>query len=102
MQNTTLCSMITKSKANHLSVQIKFYNSRYETVNKLVYQPNTLLVFNWITGFPNVLGCVDGTFVRILSPKEREGEFINRKGFHSLNVQVKSQLWSRFYKKKIR
>ena len=39
-------------------------------------------------GFPNVLGCVDGTFVRIIAPSENEPDFLNRKGFNSLNVQV--------------
>lgn len=37
-------------------------------------------------GFPNVIGCIDGTHVPIKAPaKEREG-FINRKGFPSVNV----------------
>ena len=39
--------------------------------------------------FPNVIGCVDGTHVRIQSPVEQEHEFVNRKGFHSINVQVR-------------
>lgn len=38
-------------------------------------------------GLPNVVGSVDGTHIRILAPSAFEPEFINRKGFHSLNVQ---------------
>jgi hypothetical protein len=34
-------------------------------------------------GFPGVIGCVDGTHVRITAPS-----FVNRKGYHSLNVQA--------------
>ena len=41
-----------------------------------------------ISGFPNVLGCLDGTFVKIKKPKAIEADFLNRKGYHSLNVQV--------------
>lgn len=41
-----------------------------------------------IAGFPNTLGCIDGTFIRILAPTENEPDFVNRKGFHSLNVQM--------------
>ncbi|XP_061188486.1 putative nuclease HARBI1 [Saccostrea echinata] len=41
-----------------------------------------------IAGFPNVVGCVDGTQIKIKAPSENEGDFINRKGFHSLNVQM--------------
>ncbi|KAI0216810.1 putative nuclease HARBI1, partial [Lamellibrachia satsuma] len=39
-------------------------------------------------GFPNVVGCIDGTQIRIQAPSENEHEFINRKGYHSINVQV--------------
>ncbi|XP_033738226.1 putative nuclease HARBI1 [Pecten maximus] len=37
---------------------------------------------------PQVLGCIDGTFVRISTPRENEPDYVNRKGFHSLNVQM--------------
>lgn len=40
------------------------------------------------TGFPKVLGCIDGTQIRIRKPVENEVDFVNRKGYHSLNVQV--------------
>ncbi|XP_052218400.1 putative nuclease HARBI1 [Dreissena polymorpha] len=40
-------------------------------------------------GFPGVIGCVDCTHVRIISPGgEDEPSYVNRKGFHSLNVQA--------------
>jgi|SRR6218665_298546 len=44
--------------------------------------------FYQMGGFPNVIGCVDGTHVRILAPTENEHEYVNRKSFHSINVQV--------------
>ena len=31
---------------------------------------------------------IDGTHVRILGPKEHEGEYVNRKMQHSINVQL--------------
>ena len=40
------------------------------------------------TGFPNVLGCIDGTFIKNKALSENEPNNVNRKGFHSLNVQV--------------
>ncbi|XP_068719450.1 putative nuclease HARBI1 [Montipora capricornis] len=39
-------------------------------------------------GFPGVIGCVDGTHVRIQAPRANENDFVNRKGFHSINVQA--------------
>jgi len=38
--------------------------------------------------FPGVIGCVDGTHVRIQAPSADENDFVNRKGFHSINVQA--------------
>lgn len=37
---------------------------------------------------PRACGCIDGTQVRILAPNHHEEEFVNRKGFHSINVQL--------------
>ncbi len=46
-------------------------------------------------GFPNVIGAVDCTHVvlRGVALGAREPQFINRKGQHSLNVQVKIMLY---------
>jgi hypothetical protein len=38
---------------------------------------------------PNVIGCIDGTQIPIIAPSgDREPDFVNRKGVHSINVQV--------------
>ena len=39
-------------------------------------------------GFPGVVGCIDGTHVRIQAPYKNENDYVNRKGFHSINVQA--------------
>ncbi|XP_030253201.1 putative nuclease HARBI1 [Sparus aurata] len=44
--------------------------------------------FHRIAGFPNVIGCIDGTQIPITAPKENEGDYVNRKSFHSINVQI--------------
>ncbi|XP_041349233.1 putative nuclease HARBI1 [Gigantopelta aegis] len=41
-----------------------------------------------MSGFPNVVGCIDGTQVQIQAPTQNEHEFVNRKGYHSINVQL--------------
>ena len=46
-------------------------------------------------GFPGVIGCVDGTHVRIQAPTANENDFVNRKGFHSINQGSKlATSWS--------
>ncbi|XP_052259893.1 putative nuclease HARBI1 isoform X2 [Dreissena polymorpha] len=44
--------------------------------------------FYSIAGFPNVLGFVDCTHVKIRAPKRNEMDFVNRKGYHSVNIQM--------------
>ncbi|XP_071118415.1 putative nuclease HARBI1 [Haliotis cracherodii] len=39
-------------------------------------------------GFPSVLGCIDGTHIRIQAPTRDEPAYVNRKGYHSINVQA--------------
>ncbi|KTG32269.1 hypothetical protein cypCar_00040480 [Cyprinus carpio] len=41
------------------------------------------------SGFPSVIGAIDCTHIPIKAPPgPNEGDFVNRKGFHSVNVQV--------------
>ncbi|XP_052082587.1 putative nuclease HARBI1 isoform X2 [Mytilus californianus] len=44
--------------------------------------------FYRLSGFPNVIGAIDGTHIRIQAPSEDEPSFVNRKGVHSVNVQA--------------
>ncbi|XP_048781336.2 putative nuclease HARBI1 [Ostrea edulis] len=48
----------------------------------------TKRAFSTIAGFPNILGCIDGTQIRMKHPKQNEVDYMNRKGYHSLNVQM--------------
>lgn len=48
----------------------------------------TQLAFYKMAGFPKVVGCIDCTHIKILAPTTNEHEFINRKGVHSINVQL--------------
>ena len=40
-----------------------------------------------IANFPNVIGAIDGTHVRIRSPTTDEHLYVNRKNYHSVNIQ---------------
>lgn len=44
--------------------------------------------FHAMANMPCVIGCVDGTQVKIQRPTQNEYQFVNRKGYHSLNVQL--------------
>jgi len=38
---------------------------------------------------PGVIGCIDGTHIRMQGPNQQDHEFVNRKNYHSINVQVR-------------
>lgn len=49
----------------------------------------TKLQFMALYNFPGILGVIDGTHIAITAlPARVESAYINRKGFHSINVQV--------------
>ncbi|KYN21843.1 PREDICTED: putative nuclease HARBI1 [Trachymyrmex cornetzi] len=39
-------------------------------------------------GFPNIIGAIDGTHIKIRAPTEDSNSYVNRKGFHSINLQL--------------
>lgn len=39
-------------------------------------------------GFPGILGCIDGTHVQIMPPKEHPQSYVNRKNYHSIILQA--------------
>ena len=41
-----------------------------------------------IGGFPCAIGCIDGTHVSMKGPSQNEPDYVNRKGFHSINVEA--------------
>ena len=43
--------------------------------------------FHNIADFPNDVGAIDGTHIRIKNPSEDVHLYVNRKNYHSVNVQ---------------
>jgi len=52
------------------------------------HQRKIMSEFHEIAGFPNILGCIDGTQIPITTPHTNENIYVCRKGFHSINVQA--------------
>jgi len=40
------------------------------------------------SGFPKVIGAIDGTHINIPAPKDNPEAYVNRKGHHSIQLQV--------------
>ncbi|VDL82220.1 unnamed protein product [Nippostrongylus brasiliensis] len=45
---------------------------------------------------PKVVGAIDGTHVKIIAPRESEDSYVNRKGYHSINVGAIADLDLKF------
>ncbi|XP_067903090.1 putative nuclease HARBI1 [Heterodontus francisci] len=52
------------------------------------FQAERSIKFEAITGFPQVWAVIDGTHMAIKAPVHQPVAFINRKGFHYLNLQL--------------
>ncbi|MGL5118723.1 MAG: hypothetical protein ACRC7H_05825, partial [Plesiomonas shigelloides] len=47
-------------------------------------------IIYFVTAFPNITGAGDCTHIRIKHPSgEHDGDNVNRKTFHSINVQLR-------------
>ena len=73
----------------------RFMDSLLSKKKEFIYMPDSVyaekikLQFYLLGRFPSVVGAIDGTHIPIIAPAEDEHFFVNRKGFHSLNVQVR-------------
>lgn len=45
--------------------------------------------FETASGFSNTIGAIDGTHIKIRAPQKYKQSYVNRKGYHSIHVQVR-------------
>ncbi|XP_011147272.1 putative nuclease HARBI1 [Harpegnathos saltator] len=57
----------------------------WPTGNKV---PEVVLGFSQISGFPDVIGVIDCTYINIPAPKENAKNFVNGKGCHLIHLQA--------------
>ncbi|XP_064103412.1 putative nuclease HARBI1 [Macrobrachium nipponense] len=76
-----IISQVTDILYNKARTEIKMPQNPQE-----IHQ--TAQAFHRISGFPRVIGAIDGTHIPIKAPSDNEYIYVNRKGYHSLNLQV--------------
>jgi len=70
-------------------------NALYANVRTFITWPNrqeaeqTMETIENSYGFPDVIGTVDGTHIKITASKDYSESYVNRKGFHSMQLQVR-------------
>lgn len=83
IHKSTVCRVIRR-----VSLALCRHMNNYVCMPSINAQNTNKQKFHAIASFPDVLGCIDGTQIRIKAPTVDENAFVNRKGFHSLNTQV--------------
>jgi len=63
-------------------------SSELRGIRRRAWHYKTKQQFYSMAGFPNVIGCIDCTHVKVIAPSRNEYEYVNRKGYHSINVQL--------------
>ncbi|XP_066585502.1 putative nuclease HARBI1 [Prorops nasuta] len=82
------------SKSTAWSCVRKVVNALYKYRNTFIKWPSTeeaIVTMDKIEQkhrFPKTIGAIDGTHIKIASPKEHHEAYINRKGVHSIQLQV--------------
>ena len=71
---------VTRALTSIVAAYINFPN----TTQQRVIQEYFLKKYK----FPLVLRCIDGSYVPILAPSTNEDFYVNRKGFHYINIQA--------------
>lgn len=81
----------TMSKILHevTSVIIQRFGGRWIQFPVTLNEKNRIkATFMQMRNFPGVIGVIDCSHIEIIRPKEEEHAYLNRKGYHSINVQI--------------
>ncbi|XP_052788842.1 putative nuclease HARBI1 [Mya arenaria] len=89
-------STVSRIISNVTDSMVDIYiSSIFITWPNCVQQQEIMREFFTSAGFPNVIGAVDSSHIRIFMPKDGH-DFINRKNFASINVMAVSDSKGRF------
>ena len=71
-----------------------FVDAMVQKASHYIYMPKkeeSLRVFEdfeQVSYLPRVIGAIDGSHIRIIAPSEDEYAYVNRKRYHSINIQA--------------
>ena len=84
IDKSSVCRILKRFCESLVSQSHRFFRFPFTAAEK----NNNKLKFYKMGGFPSCILCVDGVHIRICTPYIDENSFINRKGWHSINVQM--------------
>ena len=84
VSKATVCRVVDK-----VTCEIALLRSKYVRMPTAQERPSVAAQFFEIAGFPRIIGAVDCTHIKIVSPGGNRAElYRNRKGYFSVNVQA--------------
>lgn len=90
----SICEKFNVGKATALKSVRRVVKALVELAPHFITWPNeerSIEIHNGffaISGFPKVIGAIDGTHIKIPTPHKNPECYVNRKGHHSIQLQV--------------
>lgn len=91
----SICEKFDVSRATALNVTRRVVRAVYDLAPTVIKWPLANNVnevwtgFEVSSGFPKVIGAIDGTHINIQAPRIQPASYVNRKGHYSIQLQVR-------------
>ena len=79
---------VVRCRDRVFKVFLNYLKPKFITWPQGIQRQNTIDAFERKSNFPNVIGAIDGTHIKIRAPKEHPETYVNRKGYHSVILQA--------------
>ncbi|KAI4455490.1 hypothetical protein MML48_9g00008915 [Holotrichia oblita] len=90
----SICDRFNVGRATALRSVRRVTNALFRLAPRVIQWPSqdraviVMRGFEEASGIPRIIGAIDGTHIKIDAPKENAADYVNRKGYHSLQLQV--------------
>ncbi|KYN02337.1 PREDICTED: putative nuclease HARBI1 [Cyphomyrmex costatus] len=89
----SICEKFDVSRATALGATRRVVKALYDLAPAVIKWPSgnnvneVLAGFEANSGFPKVIGAIDGTHINIPAPRIQPALYVNRKGYHPVQLQ---------------
>lgn len=90
----SICEKFDVGRATALSAARRVIKALYDLAPNIIKWPSGNNInevwtgFEAVSGFPKVIGAIDGIHINIPAPRVYPASYVNRKGHHSIQLQV--------------
>lgn len=90
----SICDRFNVGRATALRAVRRVTRALFKVAHQFISWPSNeqaqtiMHKFEENSRFPNVIGAIDGTHIRIEAPTQNAMDYINRKGYHSIQLRI--------------